>query len=71
VLAVKGTGELLEGNPTLARAITLRNPYIDPMHLMQVDLLERWRAAGRQDRALYDALVASIGGITQGLLGTG
>jgi phosphoenolpyruvate carboxylase len=71
VLAVKGTSEVLDGNPTLSRAITLRNPYIDPMHLMQVDLLERWRAAGRHDRALYDALVASIGGITQGLLGTG
>jgi phosphoenolpyruvate carboxylase len=71
VLAVKTCGELLDGNRTLQRAITLRNPYIDPMHLMQIDLLKRWRAAGRQDRSLFDALVASIGGITQGLLGTG
>lgn len=71
VLAVKTSGELLDGNRTLQRAITLRNPYIDPMHLMQIDLLKRWRAAGRQDRSLFDALVASIGGITQGLLGTG
>lgn len=71
VLAVKACAELLDGNRTLQRAITLRNPYIDPMHLMQIDLLKRWRAAGRQDRSLYDALVASIGGITQGLLGAG
>jgi phosphoenolpyruvate carboxylase len=71
VLEVKRCGKLLDGNRTLQRAITLRNPYIDPMHLMQVDLLKRWRAADRQDRSLYDALVASIGGITQGLLGTG
>ncbi|HZF16256.1 MAG TPA: phosphoenolpyruvate carboxylase [Steroidobacteraceae bacterium] len=71
ILKLKNAGELLAGNPTLLRGITLRNPYIDPMHLMQVDLLRRWRAVDREDRALYDALVASIGGITQGLLGTG
>jgi phosphoenolpyruvate carboxylase len=71
VLAIKGADELLAGNATLLRSITLRNPYIDPMHLMQVDLLRRWRAVDREDRALYDALVASIGGITQGLLGAG
>jgi phosphoenolpyruvate carboxylase len=71
VLAIKGTAELLAGNATLKRSITLRNPYVDPMHLMQVDLLKRWRATDSQDRALYDALVASIAGITQGLLGTG
>ncbi|MGH8264695.1 MAG: phosphoenolpyruvate carboxylase, partial [Steroidobacteraceae bacterium] len=71
VLAIKGTKELLAGNATLQRSITLRNPYIDPMHLMQVDLLRRWRAVDREDRALYEALVASIGGITQGLLGAG
>jgi len=71
VLRLKDCGELLDGNLTLQRAITLRNPYVDPIHLMQVDLLKRWRATERQDRALYDALVASIGGITEGLLGTG
>jgi phosphoenolpyruvate carboxylase len=71
VLSVKGISELLAGNATLQRTITLRNPYVDPMHLMQVDLLKRWRATDSQDRALYDALVASIAGITQGLLGAG
>jgi phosphoenolpyruvate carboxylase len=71
VLQVKGCAELLDGNRTLQRAIMLRNPYVDPIHLMQVDLLKRWRAVDRQDRALYDALVASIGGINEGLLGAG
>jgi len=41
------------------------------MHLMQLDLLRRWRAGDRQDRDLFDALVASIGGIAQGLQATG
>ena len=71
VLRVRGTPSLLDGQPTLQRTIKLRNPYIDPMHLMQVDLLQRWRASGRRDEALFGALRASISGIAQGLQATG
>jgi phosphoenolpyruvate carboxylase len=71
VLAVKDSGELLASDPTLQRAIRLRNPYLDPMNLMQVDLLQRWRASGREDRDLFEALQASVGGIAQGLQSTG
>jgi phosphoenolpyruvate carboxylase len=71
VLRMRGTLRLLDGDPTLQRSIQLRNPYIDPMHLMQVDLLRRWRASGRQDGALFAALRATIGGIAQGLQATG
>jgi phosphoenolpyruvate carboxylase len=41
------------------------------MNLMQVDLLQRWRASDRQDRDLFEALLASISGIAQGLQSTG
>jgi phosphoenolpyruvate carboxylase len=71
VLALKESRELLDSDPTLQRAIRLRNPYVDPMNLMQVDLLQRWRAGGRQDRDLFEALLASVGGIAQGLQSTG
>lgn len=71
VLKLRGTAYLLDSDPTLQRSITLRNPYIDPMHLMQVDLLQRWRATGRQDKALFGALRATISGIAQGLQATG
>ena len=71
VLAIKGCRELLDSEPTLQRSIRLRNPYVDPLHLTQVDLLRRWRDAGRQDRALFEALVASVNGISQGLQGSG
>ena len=71
VLKLRGATALLDGNPTLQRSITLRNPYIDPMHLMQVDLLQRWRASGREDKALFGALRATISGIAQGLQATG
>ena len=67
VLSLKGSTELLDSEPTLQRSIQLRNPYIDPMNLMQVDLLQRWRAGGRSDRDLFEALLTSAGGIAQGL----
>jgi phosphoenolpyruvate carboxylase len=51
VLSVTGSGELLEHDPILARAIRLRNPYVDPMSFLQVGLLERWRAGDRADGA--------------------
>jgi phosphoenolpyruvate carboxylase len=72
VLAVKGCEGLLDSEPTLQRSIRLRNPYVDPIHLTQVDLLRRWRATGkpdRDDRDVLEALVASVNGISQGLQG--
>jgi phosphoenolpyruvate carboxylase len=69
VLKVRGGERLLDGEPTVQRSIMLRNPYIDPMHLVQVDLLRRWRAGGRNDRELFNALVATVSGIAQALQG--
>ncbi len=69
VQKIKGCARLLDGEPTLQRSIRLRNPYIDPMHLMQVDLLKRWRDGGRNDNELLAALLASVTGIASGLQG--
>jgi phosphoenolpyruvate carboxylase len=71
VLAITGSTELLDQDRTQQRAIQLRNPYVDPMHLMQVDLLRRWRATARSDEDLFRALLASVSGIAQGLQTTG
>ncbi len=71
ILKYSGAETLLEGDETLQRAIMLRNPYVDPMSLMQVDLLRRWRANGRAEGPLFDALLASVNGIAQGLQNTG
>jgi phosphoenolpyruvate carboxylase len=71
VLAVRNQQVLLENNNTLRRSIRLRNPYVDPMSLLQVELLRRWRAANRQDATVYDALLASISGIARGLQDSG
>ena len=71
ILAIKDSRNLLDTDPTLQRSIQLRNPYVDPMNLMQVDLLHRWRTSDRRDRDLFEALLASIAGIAQGLQSTG
>ena len=71
ILEYSENESLLEGDHTLQRAIMLRNPYVDPMSLMQVDLLERWRASNCEDEELLDALLASVNGIAQGLQNTG
>jgi len=71
LVRLKGTQELLRDDPRLALSIRLRNPYVDPMSLLQVDLLQRWRAADRKDDNLLRALVACVNGVAQGLQNTG
>jgi phosphoenolpyruvate carboxylase len=70
VLAITGQSELLQTNPVLARSIRLRNPYVDPMSFIQVDLLRRKRA-GDNSEAINRAIAASINGISAGLRNTG
>ncbi len=70
ILAVTGQKELLETNPVLARSIRLRNPYVDPMSFIQVDLLRRKRA-GDNSEGINRAISATINGISAGLRNTG
>jgi phosphoenolpyruvate carboxylase len=70
VLRVTGQTRLLERNPVLARSIALRNPYVDPMSLIQIELLRRKRAGEESDELDY-ALAATINGISAGLRNTG
>jgi len=70
VLAVTGQKELLQSNQVLARSIKLRNPYVDPMHLIQVDMLRRKRA-GENTPDVNRAIAATISGISAGLRNTG
>lgn len=70
VLGLTEQTTLLEKNPVLARSIKLRNPYVDPLSLIQVELLRRKRA-GEADDSLNYALAATINGIAAGLRNTG
>jgi phosphoenolpyruvate carboxylase len=71
LLHVREEDELLQREPWLARAIRLRNPYIDPMSLTQIKLLQQWREGGRKDQALESALFTTVKGIARGLMNTG
>ena len=73
ILAVAGQKELLEKNSVLLRSIRLRNPYVDPLSLIQVDLLRRKRSAAEVnvDPTLDYAIGATMNGIAAGLHNTG
>ncbi|SPE17529.1 phosphoenolpyruvate carboxylase [Candidatus Sulfotelmatomonas gaucii] len=70
LLAVTRQKELLETNQVLAHSIKLRNPYVDPMHFIQVDMLRRKRA-GENIPDVNRAIAATINGISAGLRNTG
>jgi phosphoenolpyruvate carboxylase len=70
LLSLMGTKALLDRNPVLARSIQLRNPYVDPLSLIQVELLRRKRAGEVSDDLNY-ALASTMNGIAAGLHNTG
>ncbi len=68
--AITGTGELLADNPTLARSIRNRFPYLDPLNHLQVELIRRYRA-GDTDERLKRAIHLTINGVSAGLRNSG
>lgn len=74
VVSVSGQKNILDNNPLLQRSITLRNPYVDPMSFMQVELLKRLRMeklTSEERKELEEAMFLSINGIAAGLRNTG
>jgi phosphoenolpyruvate carboxylase len=80
LLRIRESDYLMRDNPMLQTAIGLRNPYVDPLSLLQVTLLQRKRAGspggpgGPDDpelAAVSAGLAATLNGIAQGLRNTG
>ncbi len=71
ILALRARSALLEHDYRLRLSIRLRNPYVDPISLLQVELLRRWRENNREDDALLQALVTTVNGIAAGIQNTG
>ena len=74
ILRVTGQRELLENEPVLARSIKLRNPYVDPLNHLQVEMLRRQRRTnlGRKEREEIRAVLElTVNGIAGGLKNTG
>jgi phosphoenolpyruvate carboxylase len=68
--AITEESELLADNPTLARSIRNRFPYLDPLNHLQVELLRRHRADGGDERLLR-AIHLTINGVAAGLRNSG
>ncbi len=68
VLAIVEADELLDRHPVVQRSIRLRNPYVDPMNAIQVELLRAWRGG---EEAARRPLLRSIAGIAAALRNTG
>ncbi len=70
VLEVTDHQHLLETNPVLRRSIDVRNPYVDPINIVQVEVLHRLRTS-QDDLQLQNALLVTINGIAAGMRNTG
>ena len=71
ILRISGHDRLLASNPVLRRSIDVRNPYVDPINLVQVELLRRLRATDKEDRDLMRAFMITVNGIAAGMRNTG
>ncbi len=69
VLGITGHARPMEHQPVIRSSIMVRNPYVDPLNLLQVELLHRLRSG--EDGILSDALIAAINGIAAGMRNTG
>lgn len=75
VLAIKGQQQLMEGEPVIQRSVQLRNPYVDPLNHLQVEMLRRLRdipdADSPEAAAVREVIELTINGIAAGLRNTG
>jgi phosphoenolpyruvate carboxylase len=74
ILAITGKKTLLADEPVLRKSVELRNPYIDPLNYLQVDMLRRLRAGGldkHEEEATRRVVELTINGISGGLKNTG
>jgi phosphoenolpyruvate carboxylase len=74
VLIITGQRELLENEPVLARSIKLRNPYVDPLNYLQVEMLRRRRGgklSKRDQVGTREVMELTVNGIAGGLKNTG
>ena len=75
LLEISNYSELLQDEPIIQRSVHLRNPYVDPLNYVQVEMLRRLRSLpdpeGAEAQSLREVIVLTINGIAAGLRNTG
>jgi len=75
ILRVTGHAELMDADPVIQRSVALRNPYVDPLNYLQVEMLRRLRALddpeGPDAERCREVIVLTVNGIAAGLRNTG
>ena len=75
ILSISGHANLLDEEPVTQNAVQLRNPYVDPLNYIQVEMLHRIRALsdreGEAAQSLREVITITINGIAAGLRNTG
>jgi phosphoenolpyruvate carboxylase len=75
ILRATGHAELMDGDPVIQRSVRLRNPYVDPLNYVQIEMLRRLRASpdpdGPDAERLREVIAITINGIAAGLQNTG
>jgi phosphoenolpyruvate carboxylase len=75
ILRITGGTDLMDGDPVIRRSVSLRNPYVDPLNYLQIEMLRRLRSLpdpeGREAEDYREVIVLTINGIAAGLRNTG
>ncbi len=71
LLRITGNEELLDHTPNIQESVHRRNPYVDPLNFLQVDLISKMRASEEQSEELLTEVLLTISGIAAGLVNTG
>ncbi|MBA2176369.1 phosphoenolpyruvate carboxylase [Halobacillus locisalis] len=71
LLKITGDEELLDHQPTIKESVRLRNPYVDPMNFLQVELIKELRQSEDKNDELLTEVLLTISGIAAGLRNTG
>ncbi|MCL5283249.1 MAG: phosphoenolpyruvate carboxylase [Armatimonadetes bacterium] len=75
ILTITSHAELMDADPVIQRSVQLRNPYVDPLNYLQIEMLRRLRALPdpncTEASALHEVIDITISGIASGLRNTG
>lgn len=71
VCTITSHSTLLQNNAVIRRSIEVRNPYLDPLHMLQVELMRNGRNAPEEDSERSRALMITVAGIAAGMRNTG